>query len=511
MIHSLMRKEFLDREWAAEDLDAAAEFWLRLYESAARSQRFTATPAHAIEIRLRGFPRRDGRAICGELCRRVATSDIPAPEVYLHDPDTLVLTSGEIPGSESPPDGLGVPLLAGAPFDGLMAEVRVQAIGREGNIVRRSKVESTLVMVGELRGGKLLVKALWRSGSAGWEEHLSWDAPWNEQAEWLAALEQFRETEAIPDKLAKQLFLTRGADRIIGWIIRLIHVPLGKPRLAGLVKRLLIFTAIFTPIGLATYWAIDTERRLALGVILLWFFWAAWLARAFLRNEYHLWVGGFAEFHRRYSQLYEEAVKVMPLAGSEAALRTDQPWLRKFTADLEAAGFARAGDLRVEPELAGPGLIRVFLAPDGATYLNVVFSYATDRDPERALQVWPGGMVLVAVTYFRDGGRVISVNGMHNGYRKALSGPEVVMRVFQDAEEPLDFTSRHLAVVEEYAKEFGRPPLQHERWEVQVRRLNDAQEEERRLYGERPYTRGDHWYWYIQRPRREYTGRKSEL
>lgn len=507
MIHCLIRKEFLDREWAASDLDAAAEFWLRLYESAARSQGFTATPAHAIEIRLRGFPRRDGSALCQELCRRVATSDIPAPEVDLHDPDTLVLTSGEIPGSESPPYGLGVPLLAGAPFDGLMAEVRVQAIGREGHIVRRGKVESTLVMIGELRGGKLLVKALWRTGSAGWEDELNWDAVWVEQEAFLAGLERFRESETIADKFAKKLFLTRGADRLVNWIVRLIYVPLGKPRLAGLILRLFIFAAILIPIGLGAYWAIDTERWFALAILVLWFWWVVWLAWSFLRNESQLWFTGFSQFHRRFSQLYEESVKVAPLADSEAAARLDQPWARKYTADLEAAGFTLAGDLRCEPELAGPGIVRVFLAPDGATYLNLFFSLATDSDPERSFQLWPGAVVLVAGTYFPGGGRVLSTNGKHLGYRKKLSEPQTVTRVFHDAEEPLDFMRRHLAVVEEYAKEYGRPPLRHERWEVYVRRQNEAQEEERLLYGERPYTRGDHWHWYIQRPRREYRGR----
>jgi hypothetical protein len=505
MIPNLLRKEFIDRVWDAQDLDAAAEFWLRLYESAARSQGFTATPSHAIEIRLRGFPRRDGQAICEELCRRVATSDIPAPEVDLHDADTLVLLSGEIPGSESPPYGLGMPLLAGPPFDGLVAEVRVQAIGREGQLIRRGKVQSTLVMVGELRGGKLLVKALWRTGSAGWEDELNWDAPWTEQTQWLAAFEQFRESEEVPAKLAKKLFLTRGGDRLVNWIVRLIHVPLGKPRLAGLMTRLFVFAAMFVPLGLGAYWAIDTERWLALVLFVVWLWWAAWLGWMFLKNQGQLWFTGFTEFHRRYCELYEEAVKVMPLPDSETA-RLDQAWARKYTADLEAAGFTLAGDLRPEPELAGPGVIRVFLAPDGATYLNVLFSYATHRDPERSFQLWPGAMVFLAYTYFPDGGRVVSVSGRHVGYRKKLSGPETLARVFPDAAEPLDFTRRHLAAVEEYAKENGRTPLSHERWEVYLRRQNEAQDEERRLYGERPYTRGDHWFWFIQQPRREYRG-----
>lgn len=32
MLRHLVRKQFPDRTWDAPDLDAAAEFWLRLYE-----------------------------------------------------------------------------------------------------------------------------------------------------------------------------------------------------------------------------------------------------------------------------------------------------------------------------------------------------------------------------------------------------------------------------------------------------------------------------------------------
>ena len=54
---SLAREQFLDRVWGPADLDAAAEFWLKLYESAAKASSFAPTPTHQIEFRLSGFPR----------------------------------------------------------------------------------------------------------------------------------------------------------------------------------------------------------------------------------------------------------------------------------------------------------------------------------------------------------------------------------------------------------------------------------------------------------------------
>src|SRR5436189_10721 len=83
MLPHLIRKQLLDRTWDSADLDAAAEFWLRLYEAAAKKQGFTATPSHRVEVRLRGFARPALPALQDELCRRVASSDLPLGNVRL--------------------------------------------------------------------------------------------------------------------------------------------------------------------------------------------------------------------------------------------------------------------------------------------------------------------------------------------------------------------------------------------------------------------------------------------
>src|SRR4051794_19790482 len=120
----LIRKQLLDRDWGADDLDVAAEFWLRLYEEAARARGFPRTTRHATEVRLRGFPKAAADALVKELARRVAASDFDAPEVGLTDPDTITLSSGLTPDDHRPPVGLGLPVLAGGPFDRLLAEFR---------------------------------------------------------------------------------------------------------------------------------------------------------------------------------------------------------------------------------------------------------------------------------------------------------------------------------------------------------------------------------------------------
>ena len=61
MSPSLSREKFLDRVWGPADLDAAAEFWLKLYEAATKANSFAPTPTHQIELRLSGFPRAEKR------------------------------------------------------------------------------------------------------------------------------------------------------------------------------------------------------------------------------------------------------------------------------------------------------------------------------------------------------------------------------------------------------------------------------------------------------------------
>jgi hypothetical protein len=503
MLPHLIRKTFPDRTWGAADLDAAAEFWLRLYEAAASAQKFSATPDHTVEVRLRGFPRHAADALRDELCRRVAVSDLPAPEVYSHDPDTLVLFSGVIDGSESPPRGLGLPLLAGDPFDGLLAEVRVGAAGTHGRVFG-SSVQTTLVLVGELRGGELLLKAVWRSGTSGWEDQLCWHGAWVDEASWLAALDEFRETEKVPARLAKKLFLTPGADRTGGRFVRLIHAPLGQPRLVGLLVRCAVFAVLIAGLVAAVWWGVETEHWLALAAVAVWGWIVLMLAWFFVRTEAKLLFAGYRQFHTGYSRLYAEAVRVVPLARAAADARLANPTARKYAADLEAAGFTSLGDTQSEPPVSGDHAFRVFLAPDGVTYLTVIFTLSTHADPDQGFRMWPAGVAFLAHTYFPDGGRVSSMHGRHIGYRKKRSGPEHLVRLFTDVDDPVELVRRHREVVLDFAKETGRAPLPHERFDQYVRRQNENQEEERRLYADAPYTWGDHLHWYLQTPRREY-------
>jgi hypothetical protein len=516
VMQHLIRKQWLDCIWDAADLDAAAEFWLRLYEDAARAEGFTATPSHALEICLRGFARQQTEAVRDELARRLRVhhdatgtpraSDFPSPEIEQLDPDTLAVSSCLIFGNQAPPAGLGLSRLAGPPFDGLCVEVRLWVGGVERGSVGKAKVHATLVLVGELRDGRLLLKALWRSGPSGWEDQLNWAAEWPDQEEWRAALERFRETAEAPKKLATKLFVPREADRFGGLVVRMIHVPLDKPRLAGLLKRSLMFLTLIAVLGFALFDFVGREWWLGLVPIALLGLFVLWVAWQFAKNEFQLLFAGYGEFRSRYAQNYEQAVKVVPLARMEAEPRLDNPWARKYTAELESAGFRYAGDCRLEPELQGDCVIRIFFAPDGVSYLNLLFSMSTSAESETSSRMWPACVGFLAHTFFTDGGMASSINGSNGGFRKKRTGPEYRTRVFVDADAPIDFARLHAVFAEEFANETGQTPLRQEGVDAYLRRHNALHDQERQLFMDDPYTWGDHLRWYLQAPRREFLG-----
>jgi hypothetical protein len=513
----LIRKTFLNLTWDARDLDAAAEFWLRLYEAEAENLGLSADPLHGVEIRLQGFPRHQAGKLLEELTRRLPTtptagsgapaSDFPSPDISQPDPDTISASSGLLPGKKSPPIGLGLPQLAGLPFDGLLAEVRIRVEGVKPGWVRRKHVPTTLVLVGELRDGQLLLKALWRAGPSAMEDHLCWSTVWPDQDEWLAALKQFRETEMLPLHLASKLFVAQGADRGGQLAVRLIHVPLDQPRLDGLLVRVGLFCALFAGLGVAVHQLIQHHRSIWLLLLAAPAWCVLWLIAAFVQNEGRLWFRGYRLFRDRFTRLYETSLKHTALSRAEADARLDHPWARKYTAELESAGFTYAGDIQIEPDLNGDNLIRVFYAPDRTTYLNVLFCMSTSPDPVQSLRLWPAAVSFLAHTYYADGGRAASISGKASGYRKNRSGADCMLRVFPDTDDPVAFTRLHAAAAEAWAQENGRTPLRHEPFNLYLRRQDEIHQELQQVYAQTPcYTWGDHLHWYLQSPRREFRG-----
>lgn len=500
----ITRKHLLDRAWSASDLDAAAEFWLRLYEAAAKAQGFSARPDHVSEMRLRGFPRAEGQLLADELARRAERSDFRQPVVERVDPDTIVLTSDLTHPADAPPVGLGLPLLEGVGFDGLMVEFRVTATGQQGQLVRTLPLSFTMVLVGQVVGGVFVLQTMWRSGSEAWEDEVCWHGEWPYAGEWLAELARFRDTNEVPTALATKVCVPRVADRFGAFVVKMIDAPLNKPRLVGLAWRWLVFALVLGAIGCGIAWLASRGNWIAIALVLAATWWIFWVFSHFLRMELRLWFVGFRQFHAAYSALYREPHRLVPPAPEVATEMARNLTVRKYTADLEAAGFAVAGDLVIAPQSSGRSVLRVFRAPDGATYFSLIFGLTTAKDPAEGFYTWPAQVSFLAHTMFADGGYACSINGRANGYRRKRTGPEVRVRIFPDETDPLEFVRKHMKMATAFADADGRRALPNTDFANYVRRQNQLSEEEQQFFAGRPYTWGDHLRWYLQSPRRVY-------
>jgi hypothetical protein len=503
----LVRPRFLDLPWGAAEFDELAEFWLRQYERADEKTRFRALPYHALEIRLRGFPRRRADDVEAELCRRFFTPAFPEPLVWRPDPDTLAFTSGFAPLTEQPAPGLGLPLLEGEPFYGLLAEVRFTASGFRRAPEEKSKVQGTVVLVGELRGGHFFAKSAWKVGPTGWEDEPQWGVAWGGEPTLLGALSKFRVTGTVPDDLAKTSFTFRWIDRVALLGIACTNVPCDRPRLGGLLLRLPSFAAAFALGGhLAAILLVTGWWCFLWWLPLFWLLVVAWLFWEFLKVELQRFFVGRAVFRRVYARLYSKPAHIIPLLPPEAAERLDNPWARKYTDELLALGCTHAGVFRLDREESGRSAMSPFLAPDGVTYFFLMLALGGSAPGYEPVvhEMWPAAVVLLAVTLFPDGARFASANNRHDGFRRKRTGPEWQFRVFPDASDPGEFLDRHGEAMRRFAAATGRAPALHVSAEEFLRRQGEFDEAVRQVYKDAPYSWSDHLHRYLHLVRREY-------
>ena len=370
---SLIREQFLNLTWGVADLDAAAEFWLRLYERVASSRRYNPSPRHAIELRLTGFPVHAGDESASRVgaTARLA-SDVRRPDVHLCDPHTLVLYSEPEPGGAAPPTGLGLPVLAGPPFDGLIAEVRFIASGREGGYIKTGTATVALVIIGELRNGKLLVKSIWRSGSSRWEDEVYWSNPSPEEAALIAALEEFRRTGEVDNRLARRMFKESSEDHLGRWMMRLIYVPFGGPRLLSLLCRVAVLALLNVGLGILIYLTVAAEKWILLVPCVIFGLYVLTLSWHFFRYEV-----SWLKCRRDLMGRVRGAIRGVGRLRHTPDRRIGSPVWRPGGCKVHGrdSGLrARPRRRRRQPNSGGPvcNLSRLSSALDGASYLVLI-------------------------------------------------------------------------------------------------------------------------------------------
>jgi hypothetical protein len=490
MIRSLTRFKFIDQTWSSTVLDDLANYWLRLCQIGAGAQPESWAPDHLLELRLTGFPRAKAGMLRDTLTHRYST---PGLTITSPDADTLVISWEPRGSKEEPPEGLGLPILVGGAFEGLIVEIRFAVVNERGVLTSTTCAGYTLVLVGELRGEALFAKSLW-GGRAEVSEAAIQNMPTPWENELLSHFDRFRTTAEVPWGLAyapnfppKEFGCAYLVDN------RILDVPFGRPRLRGLLIRGTVlvfgFVALVYPIATAH------NRGLAccaLPFALLWCF----PLSTFLWNEFRLLVS-------TYAGRAEQAAPTS-LGDRYAALTPEQlvasgadPAFRKYTADALGAGFTHFCDLTAVPFERTATMYRIFHAPDGAGYLVLVCATG-GRDGKSKYSHWPIHISFECQTFFSDGGRVDSVN--HETYHTYAENqsPTTRLLAFPEATDPISLYRRHTEVVATVLAEASATPLPHEPLDAVIRRQERISEAEHRGHAKRRYSWRDHLRWYLQ-------------
>jgi hypothetical protein len=502
---SLIRREFLNQTWDANDLDGAAEFWLRLYKVVAAANGYSIRPKSELEIQVSGFSQFKGEFLQRELEERIAASDIPNATSSLRDSETLVISTGIRSGQTTPPVGLGLPLLAGSAFEGVVAEVRFRVIGRKG--WQDPKLDVAMVIVGQLRDGKLLVKSVWRSHRHWDEDERFRSTPIEWETEWLGALNRFKESGVVEEGFAAWLSPPSYHDNQRRKRFRLINTPFGRPRWRGLLVRCLgtcMGVAVVVVAILALLRSqLPVRQTLVLSLIVIslatcvgLYIW--WIAAA----EWRL-LFSYKSHREAYAKQFERDLRYAILTPDQSTEFADDPAIRKYTADLVAERFLLLGDVAPAPTSEARGVYRVFKGPDGITYFVLASTRSFGNEPETRVHVWPVAITFQAQTFFQGSGRVESVSDSSYGYQRFAAGPETLLRSFPDMIDPIEFYQLHTATLEAFVEEKGLIPAGHERFEDCVRRQQVIYEQDREYSRDHPYSWADHLRWYLQLPRKE--------
>ncbi|MFO0930185.1 MAG: hypothetical protein U0736_24695 [Gemmataceae bacterium] len=357
-----------------------------------------------------------------------------------------------------------------------------------------------------MRDGRLHLKAAWRRGPFDDDNQFTlWTARWRDEAAWLAGLEAFRQSSEVPRPGDAVFPVARAAIGLVAtwpgcsslrWTGRGSADWYGRGMLFALVAAPLV--AALVQFGSEwTAWPtllLFTLLMMVIGV----------LGTVFVGYELFLLGDVFRPIRRGYSRLYAAVphpVAVTPEAGASL----DHPVGAKLSGDLEAAGCTHLVDYRLDPPAGGGELVaRVYRTADATTTVQLMLFTASPAGEKVVQRMWPADARLLVVTRFRDGSRCLTMCGHLYGFRRKLSGPESREQVLPEDTAVDEMLRQHRQMTESFAIERNTTPASLESADDFVRQYQEAIDEDRRLYGTRPYTFGDHLHWWLQIRRRAY-------
>ena len=495
----LVRPEFRPKLWSAADLDAAARHWLWLFGQAPATAGRAAD--HRTELRLRGVPGAARKAVAAAL-----TAQFPDAEVTRPDPDTLVAISPEGDSQKTPPAGLGVPSLAGPPFEGLYLEVRFTATARKRS--GKPFAAGTLVFAGELGPDGFTVYAVWAEAGPVAANQPPDSVPWADEASWRLGLETYRagNTNAATAKaLAQRAFpMSKSvrSDDLWRWVASFPFT--GERRRLRLLTRVAVnLTVVAVVAGYA--WIVPTPDAMIVAWKLTLLLASASPLYCLLLQVAKSWAATRRYMRSTYTLFYSDPEPLVPADGRLASTYFDNPFGRKVVADWEAAGCRRLGDAVPGNVLMRQVGCRLLCSAESTTTVVLIAArYLPNPDGKVRLYFWPAQVVVMLTTRFADGSTAVTMSGPGSLYRRNLYGTEFLGRVDPGRSDPADLLTMHADLCRDHAARTGQSPMPAGTFGEFVRWDLEHVEEERRLYAHNSVTWSDAFVLLMGYVRRAY-------
>ena len=494
----LIRLEFRPKLWSAADLDAVADHRLWLFDQAPATAGRDAD--HRTELRLRGVPNADRDAVAAALATRLPDADVRRP-----DADTLTAVGPKLDFDATPPAGLGVPALAGPPFDGLYLEARFTATARKRN--GKPHAAGTLVLAGELGPEGFTVYAVWAEVGSALVSQQAINGPWADEQAWRTDAEYFRANRPVvasAAKLAAKLFPKPAGrpDRACVWIVQFPFT--GERRPLRFVAKVLTNLGLIAAAA-ALAWSIRTHDdfvTVAQAILVASF---AFLLGLLLCQFLFVWVLARRQLRGVYAIIYGASERLVKADRATASLYFDNPAGRKMTADWDAAGARRLADATFDaPALSHVGF-RLSHAADGKTVIIQAACTAVPGPGGTTLnRFWPASMTTSLMTRFPDDSAVGTTDDSASGFRRKLTGPELVGRACRGVTDPVELLALHAEACRRHAERTGQTSLPAMDFEGVVRWQADSGERDRRLYAHNPVTWSDAFVLLMGYVRRAY-------
>jgi hypothetical protein len=500
MLRSLTLTKSDDRVWGRDDLDALARYWFRMYEVADHPPHAPLESSQSLEVRLSGFTRSAKHAVADEVSRR-----LPDAKVSEDGPDTLVAQAQPRGGDRLPVSGLGAPALAGAPFDGLMIELRFTIADARATGPGPNVVGATLVIVGELRDGAIRGAAVWcdrpfERNADSWGTAPRWGDLFDKELKGHfrgnTVTRVFANTHFHHQRIGIGARV-RGGYRAA--LKRLVDVPFGKPRLVGLLVRC---AAVPLGLGLCLLPMLVGDPRGWWGELLVVFFLAScvlWLGFTvnFVRPEIARLQTDFRTIRANLRARYDQPATYVVLTPSDPCTWQDDPVVRKLTAEALEAGFVHLGDAASVPIQDATTFHRAFLAPDGTTYLTVAFTVAGYSGTER-VRIWPATVDTLCQTFDPAGNCFETSDYVHPLALLKREDPTGRWVSVPRGTHPLEVFAAHKEAVCDWLEEGNRTRHRHDSFDDFVKCQNKIARRECTIYRARPYSWRDHLRWYLQ-------------